>query len=311
MDSEYAKTQVILLELRISDVMRKDVITLHPNDKMSHLRETLKSYRISGVPIIDGDELVGIISIEDLIRWLSDGGGDYAVSDKMTRNPDCFFADQPLMQVMRLFDELGYGRFPVLDRKSKRMVGILTKGDIIEGVMRKLEHEYKEEEIRQYRASHIFEDIIADYKEINLIYRVIGQDFERAGLASTSMKRNFKRLGIRPDIIHRLAIASYEAEMNVVIYTNGGIMEYRVTPDEIYLKIEDQGPGIEDIDKALEPGYSTAADWIRELGFGAGMGLCNIKKNADKMEINSIPGVGTTLIIRILTEDSNEIESNS
>ncbi|MDY6969578.1 MAG: CBS domain-containing protein [Spirochaetota bacterium] len=308
MTLNYAKTQVILLELKIKDVMCKDVITLNPNSKMTELRETLRKYRISGTPVMDGDELVGIISIEDLIRWLSEGGKESSVSERMSGSPECLYMDQPLVQIVSNFDESGYGRFPVIDRNSKKLVGIVTKGDILEGVLRKLEHDYEEEEIRQYRASHIFEDIIAEYKEIYTTYKIIGKDFEKAGSASTQMKKNLKRLGIRPDIIRRLAIASYEAEMNVVIYTDGGIMDYRVTPNEISLEVKDDGPGIEDIEKALQPGFSTATDWIRELGFGAGMGLCNIKKCSDKMNIISTPGIGTTLKISILTGNSDETE---
>jgi anti-sigma regulatory factor (Ser/Thr protein kinase) len=96
--------------------------------------------------------------------------------------------------------------------------------------------------------------------------------------------------------------------MNVVIYADRGIMEFRITPEEVSLRIRDQGPGIEDLEKAMQPGYSTAADWVRELGFGAGMGLQNIKKCADRMDLRSTPGVGTTLKIRIFTGKTNETE---
>jgi anti-sigma regulatory factor (Ser/Thr protein kinase) len=196
----------------------------------------------------------------------------------------------------------------VIERDGGQMVGILTKGSIIEGVLRKLEREFKEEEIRAYRVSHIFEDLLADYKEIYLTYNVPGKDFDRAGSASTRMKRNLKRLGIRPDIIHRLAIASYEAEMNVVIYTDGGTMEYRISPQEVILRVRDRGPGMADVEQALQPGWSTAESWVRDLGFGAGMGLPNIKKCADKLEIDSRPGSGTTLKLRIFTGEANETQ---
>jgi CBS domain-containing protein/anti-sigma regulatory factor (Ser/Thr protein kinase) len=299
MDETYATRQILLMELKVGDVMHKDVVIISPEARMSELRMVLYDNRISGTPVVEGDELVGIISIEDLIRWLSDGAGDYRVGDRMTKNPEIVFADQPLINVIRLIDKFGYGRFPVLDRKKNKLVGIVTKGDIIEGTLKKIEKEYKEEEIRQYRASHIFEDITAEYKEIYLTYKVKSKDFDHAGHASTQMKRNLKRLGIRPDVIHKLSIASYEAEMNIVLHSEGGIMEYRVAPEEVILKIEDYGPGIEDVEKAMKPGYSTASEWIRELGFGAGMGLSNIKKYSDKMEIRSKVSEGTTIIIHI------------
>lgn len=313
MDESYAVTQVLLMELRVEDVMREDIVTVKADTKMSELRKILYDKRISGTPVVDDDDkLVGIISIEDLIRWLSDGGADLTVGDKMSTKIEYVYSDQPLVFVIKLIDKYGFGRFPVLDRKSKKMVGIITKGDIIEGTLRRLEQDFKDEEIRQYRASHIFEDIAAEYKEIYLTYKVKSKDFDHAGQASTQMKRNLKRLGIRPDIIHRLSIVSYEAEMNVVLHSEGGIMEYRVTPEEITLKVEDFGPGIEDIEKAMQPGFSTASDWIRELGFGAGMGLPNIKKYSDNMEIGSKVGEGTVIIIHIfISGNENETKKNS
>ncbi|UCF09837.1 MAG: CBS domain-containing protein [Candidatus Bipolaricaulota bacterium] len=301
MDVRYAKTQELLYELKIAEVMRRELNTFSPVMTMSELRDILRDHRISGVPVLEGEELVGIVSIEDLIRWLSAGGEDCAIAAEMTKKPECLYADQPLVHAIKRFDESGFGRFPVIDRATGKLAGILTKGKLMEGVLRKLESEIEEEELRRYRASHIFEDITADYKEIYLTYDVPGKDFDRAGSASTGMKRNLKRLGIHPDIIHRLAIASYEAEMNLVIYTDGGVMEFHISPQEVFLRVKDNGPGIEDIEKAMQTGYSTAAHWVRELGFGAGMGLSNINKCADKMEIDSTPGIGTTLKIRMFT----------
>ncbi len=306
MDVRYAKTQELLYELKIGEVMGRDPITVRPDMTMSELRDILRDHRISGVPVLDGDELVGIVSIEDLIRWLSAGGKDCAIAAEMTKPPECLYADQPLVHAIKRFDESGYGRFPVIDRGTGRLSGILTKGKLMEGVLRKLESDFEEEELRRYRASHIFEDITADYKEIYLTYDVPGKDFDRAGSASTGMKRNLKRLGIHPDIIHRLAIASYEAEMNLVIYTDGGVMEFHISPQEVFLRVKDNGPGIENVKKAMQMGYSTAAQWVRELGFGAGMGLSNIDKCADKLEIDSTPGIGTTLKIRIFTGPNHE-----
>lgn len=304
METKFDKTLEILFELKISDVMQKDIITMSPDDEMSDLRRTLRDAAISGVPVVKGNELVGIISIEDLIRWLSNGGVKSTIGEKMQKDPKCIYSDQPLIQAVKRFDQLGYGRFPVIDRETNKLVGIITKGDIIESTLKKLETEYKEEEIRQYRASHIFQDITADYKEIFLKFNIIGKDFDRAGNASTTLKKDLKRLGIRPDIIQRVAIASYEAEMNIVIYTDGGTMSYRITKDKVSIEVKDLGPGIEDVEKAMQPGYTTSEPWVKELGFGAGMGLSNIKKCSDTMEIKSFPGSGTTLKIIILTGEN-------
>lgn len=304
METKFDKTLEILFELKISDVMQKDIITMSPDDEMSDLRRTLRDAAISGVPVVKDNDLVGIISIEDLIRWLSNGGVKSTIGEKMQKDPKCIYSDQPLIQAVKRFDQLGYGRFPVIDRETNKLVGIITKGDIIESTLKKLETEYKEEEIRQYRASHIFQDITADYKEIFLKFNIIGKDFDKAGKASTTLKKDLKRLGIRPDIIQRVAIASYEAEMNIVIYTDGGTLSYRITKDKVSIEVKDLGPGIEDVEKAMQPGYTTSEPWVKELGFGAGMGLSNIKKCSDTMEIKSFPGSGTTLKIIILTGEN-------
>ncbi len=302
----FAINQEMLFELKVADVMRTDVITVAPDQDMGELYILLRDHQISGTPVVADGRLVGIISIEDLIRWLNGGGGQGKIGDHMTAGPVCLYPEMLLVHAIKQFDQSGFGRFPVVRQDTDELVGILTKGTIIEGMLRRLSQELRDEELRQYRASHIFEDIAAEYKEILLTYEVVGKDFDRAGRASTQMKKNLKRLGIRPDIIHRLAIASYEAEINSVIYSDGGIMVFRVTPDEVCMKVKDRGPGIENIELAMQEGWSGAADWVREMGFGAGMGIPNIRKNSDKFELDSIPGVGTTLTIRIFTGETEK-----
>ena len=114
-----------------------------------------------------------------------------------------------------------------------------------------------------------------------------------------TMKSILREIGIDPPVIRRAAIAAYEAEMNVVLYARKGSMELRVSPRDIRIHVEDEGQGIPDIELAMQEGYSTASDEIREMGFGAGMGLPNIKKNADSFDISSVVGKGTALDITI------------
>ena len=194
----------------------------------------------------------------------------------------------------------GTAASPYSTGKAGSSSGIITKGDIILGTLHKMEHDYSEEEIRQYRASHFFEDINADHIDLSLSFSIAGLDFDKAGIASTTMKKNLKRLGLQPDVIRRASIASYEAEMNQVIYGGGGTMRFNINDEKITILVEDGGPGIADVDLAMQEGYTTAEPWVRELGFGAGMGLPNIKKCADTFDITSTPGVGTTLRIEIL-----------
>ncbi len=299
----FTKVQELVYELKVRDAVTKNVITAGPETLMSELREILRSNQISGVPVMDGDKLIGIISIDDFINWSAGDRIDCPIKDKMTREVKALYEDEPLIHAVSRLDKTGFGRFPVINRHG-RLVGILSKGDIIERLLRKLEIDYQEEEIHRYRASHLFEDIVADKVLLTFQSHIKGQDFDRAGEASSSLKKTLHRLGIHPQIVRRAAIASYEAEMNVVIYTNGGDVIAQVRPDQINIFVSDSGPGIKDVEKAMQPGYSTASEWVRELGFGAGMGLVNIKKCADKMNLTSKVGQGTYLKISIDLKDA-------
>ncbi len=138
-------------------------------------------------------------------------------------------------------------------------------------------------------------------------FKIMGGDYGNAGSTSTSIKEILKEIGIDPSIVIRASIAVYEAEMNVVMYANKGTITLNITPEKLHLKLEDEGQGIADIDQAMKEGFSTATHEMREMGFGAGMGLPNIKKNADRFEIASIPGKGTTLdIIFCLNKTGNK-----
>jgi len=136
----------------------------------------------------------------------------------------------------------------------------------------------------------------------NLIFHfdVSGNDFTSAGQASVQVKKNLRQLGFTPEIIRRVSIAMYEGEINMVIHAGGGTADVIVSEEYIEIILQDRGPGIKDIEQAMQAGYSTATDTIRSLGFGAGMGLPNMKKNTDSMEIKSTLGVGTCITMRVL-----------
>ncbi len=306
-EKKFSKIQELVYELKVGDVMKREVITVHPDTPMSEFREVLRYRNISGTPVVEGDRLIGIISIEDLIGWLTNCREDFPLRNRMSTNVITVYNDDPLVTAVSKLEQYGYGRLPVLDRKTSKLVGIVTKGVIIEGLLRELEIDYHEEEIHRYRASHIFEDITAHETELIIRYSITGREFEKGGEAASGVKKTLKRLKIAPDICRRAAIAAYEAEMNVIFYTDGGNMQVIVRPDIIHIDVSDHGPGIPDIKKALEPGFSTAPEWIRELGFGAGMGLNNIQSCADEMNISSVINEGTRLIIKIfLKKDETE-----
>lgn len=130
-------------------------------------------------------------------------------------------------------------------------------------------------------------------------YEVKAGDYVVAGEASSSIKGLLKKLGISGDIVRRMTIAAYEAEMNLVIHSEGGHLILKISPAELLLISQDEGPGIPDIDLAMEEGYSTAPDEAREMGFGAGMGLANIKRCADEFNIKSSVGIGTKVEVKI------------
>ena len=126
-----------------------------------------------------------------------------------------------------------------------------------------------------------------------------GDDFTRAGEASGAVKSQLKQMQLTPDIVRRVAIAMYEGEINMVIHADGGTIDVCITPEYIEMVLKDKGPGIPDVEKAMQAGYSTAPDNVRNLGFGAGMGLPNMKKYTDEMKVETTLGVGTTVTMRI------------
>lgn len=136
-------------------------------------------------------------------------------------------------------------------------------------------------------------------ESIKLHYTVPGDDFTRAGAASGDVKRTLKELGVSPTVIRNVSIAMYEGEINMVIHADGGEIDVEITEEEIIMTLSDKGPGIENIELAMKEGYSTAPDNIRTLGFGAGMGLPNIKKYTDSFSIETEVGVGTTLHLMV------------
>jgi len=301
-EKEITKLQALAYELTVEQAMTSEVVTVFPHSTMAEFREVLRANRISGTPVVEDGRMIGIVSIEDLINALAAGELNATVSEKMTSAPVTLYADEPLVHAVSKFSRFQFGRFPVVNREGD-LVGIVTQGDVVQAMLRRLEVDYHEEEIHHYRASHIFEDIIADDIALVFGYRVAARDFDRAGEASSGLKRTLSRLGVHPRMIRRVAVATYEAEMNIVIFTDGGEIVAEVRPDRIKIEALDKGPGIPDIEQAMQPGFSTASGWVREMGFGAGMGLPNIQACADEIQLESTVGVGTHLDIIIYLDE--------
>jgi serine/threonine-protein kinase RsbT len=141
-------------------------------------------------------------------------------------------------------------------------------------------------------------------------YEIQGRDFVDAGLVSSQIKKSLKAKGVAEDIIRRVAVLTFEAEVNIISYATQGTISYYVLPETIIIEAIDAGPGIKDIEQAMQEGYSTADDSIREMGFGAGMGLANIKRSSDIFEITSEPGKGTCVKCTLMIKRRVQSEEN-
>ncbi len=296
------RVEELAYELRVDEVMTGNVKALDPEMPMSEALDLFRNARISGAPVVGNGRVVGVISLEDLIRWLTSGSMESTVDQYMSTGLITVHRKAPVVDALRLFVNSSHGRLPVLD-DNDQLVGIITKGDVTRGLLDALQRNYQAEELRTYRASHLFEDIVSDRTSLMLRYSIAHGDFTHGGAASSHIKRALLRMGANTQIARRCGIATYEAEINLMIHTNnGGVIRVEIEPHQITLEAYDDGPGIKNVDLAMKPGYSTATDKIRELGFGAGMGLVNIQRCVDSMILESTYGKGTRLRMKIFLQ---------
>ena len=300
---EINRVEELSYDLKTRDVMTTSLRTASSQMPLARVLDILRINRISGVPVLDEGNLVGIISLEDIVRAMEKNELSATTSQYMTKDVVTVASYDSIVKAIRIFAEKGIGRLPVVDENHK-LVGKKTKGDITRGILVALQKDYKEEEVRRYRASHLFQDIISERTTLVLRYTIKAGDFTQGGKASSHIKRALIRLGADPQLTRRCCIAVYEAEMNLIIHTtNGGILKLEVEPHRITMSATDDGPGIPDTEKVFQPGYSTATEAVREMGFGAGMGLVNMKRCVDTIDLNSKVGEGTKLVMRIFIPD--------
>ncbi|HEY6011773.1 MAG TPA: CBS domain-containing protein [Nitrospirota bacterium] len=300
---QVTKTQEMVYEVTVGEVMASQMVTMGPDQTMAEFRVILRDNRISGTPVVENGKLVGVVSIEDLINALTDNAINAPIRERMKTKVECLYTDELLVHCIAKFSEFGYRRYPVLNRDDK-LVGIITKGSIVEGLLRKLEVEYARTETKVSETyerptmRQFFEDVTADEISFAFKYYVAGQSLKEAGKAASELKNALKKLGVCPPILRRMGVATYEAEINLASYTNGGEIRAQIEKWGVTIEVVDHGPGIPDVELAMQPGYSTAPEWVRELGFGAGMGLVNIQKCADEMDLKSSVPEGTHLTMR-------------
>jgi CBS domain-containing protein/anti-sigma regulatory factor (Ser/Thr protein kinase) len=291
----------LIYTLKIRDVMTKELRTISRTETMRRAQTVMKECGIGGLPVVENGRLFGIVSVGDIINALDNKIIEDKVEDQMTRNVIVLEEDMPLSLGITYFDRYHFRFFPVLD-KNNNLVGIVTSRDIINKLLVEMNKEVT-----------LLEQLIPTPAQVNSysVYKeFIHQkfSFEDAGVASGEFKKILQSKGFNAKLIRRVAVAAYELEMNLVIHSDGGKISMAVSEDKIEIAAKDRGPGIKDLKLALQEGWSTANEWIRSLGFGAGMGLANVKRVSDDFHIQSELGRGTEVrsIIKITKEAADE-----
>lgn len=282
----------LLFKLKIKDVMTAEVITVQRSDRLRKVQHLMRDNRISGVPVAENGRLFGIISIDDIIRALDGGHINDRVDRHMSVNVVVLEEDMPLSFGISYFDKFKFGRFPVLNREN-HLVGILSSRDVSTTLLQELSNEYRKIEARLPHQATTTTGPTARRFQINRY------DFENAGKASQTIKKILIERGMPASLIRRVAVAAYEMEINQVVHSVGGTLTFQMDEAKIDLLATDDGPGIGNVEDALTEGFTTANEWIKSLGFGAGMGLTNIRRVADDFAIHSTLGSGTTVHVVI------------
>ena len=282
----------IIHKLRIRDVMTRKVITVERGTSLRRVQAIMKQNGITGVPVAEKGRLLGMVSVDDILQALDEGHINDDVEERMSRNLIVLEDDMPLSFGISYFEKYRYGRFPILDR-DKQLVGIITSRDILVTLLLEFNKEMSklEQEVHHSTGSA---PVATGTRE----FAVRRFDFENAGKASHEIKKVYKEYNPDPKTVRRVAVAAYELEMNLVVHSNGGKVVFSLDGPVATIEAIDNGPGIEDVEQAVEEGYTTATEWVRSLGFGAGMGLPNVKRVADDFSIESSPN-GTRVSVRI------------
>lgn len=286
---------LVLLELiqrlKVRDVMTSNLATVQRSATLRDVQELMRRKKISGVPVEEDGRFFGLVSIDDIIRALGGGYIDDPCNKHMTTKLVVLEDDMPISFALRYFDRYHYGRFPVLNR-DRRLVGIICQRDINRVLLVELSKELNRLEMASGKGL-AQEGISKLY--LMREFTVCKYDFENAGKAANEIKLLLQARQLPPKLIRRIAVAAYELEINLCVHSDGGILACQISNGKAEVLARDAGPGIEDVEWACRDGTSTANEWIRSLGFGAGMGLANVKRVADELDVKSKKGSGTTV----------------
>ena len=288
---------VIIMELlqrfKVRDVMKRTVISIARDTPMREAQRIMRENRISGLPVSEEGRLFGIVSVNDIINALDNGWIDEKVENHMATNLVVLEAGMPLAYALRYFNNYTYGRFPVLD-SSRKLVGIISQRDVMRALLYELSVEIRKLERKASRGSNAPEHASSE-NYFRKEFAVVHNDLGSAGRAANEIKQILKDRKVDRSVARRVAVAAYELEINICIHSHGGILTFILSDDTITIKAKDRGPGIPDIEWACRDGTSTANDWIRSMGFGAGMGLSNSKRVSDGFDIQSEVGKFTAV----------------
>jgi len=296
----------IFSNIKASEVMTKNVTTLTPENKMSQAKEMMRIKKISGIPILDKkDKLIGIISLEDIIKALEFNKINEPIQSLMTTNVITVNLNDKLADIVEKFDILKLRRFPVVDENNK-VHGIISRVDILHGILEKFNLIYSHDKKRNSTLSQEISLITGEKLLINeaeFHFSIDNADIIAAGTGAALLQQFLKKKEIDNEIIRRIGVATYEAETNVVIHSKstGDILCF-IKEDRIIIRVTDKGIGIEDLEKAMEEGFTTASDYVKEFGFGAGMGIQNMKRFTDKLVIISEKKRGTQVEMVFYTD---------
>ena len=287
----------LIYEIKVKDAMTRNVIYFSQDATFREIQLSLKKNKISGAPILDENKnIVGMVSIDNVITALDEGYVNDKVKYYMTKEVITIPQSYSLVSAIKKFEYYKFGRLPVTkNARTAEIAGILTMGDILNCLLISIQTIAEKVEKKEDQNTQLSEKMIRQGKKKNLQFEVKKADFDNAGQVASMIRNYLQKLNIDKQILRRVAIVCYEAEMNISIHSLGGHITVEIEESKITITATDYGPGIPDIEEAMRPGYTTASEQIRALGFGAGMGLPNIKKCADHLELESSMETGTIL----------------
>ncbi|MBM7558934.1 CBS domain-containing protein [Marinitoga litoralis] len=285
---------------KIGEIMTSPAIVVTPEISIKQVKDIMKIKKISGLPVVKkGLKLVGIISIEDIINVLEKGSLNDNVYQWMSKKVISLNENDTLSKFMDYSQKYKYGRYPIINEENK-VVGIITKYDVISWLFEKLGtiyiHDDRRKKVLNQEFTSKLTGEILDNDKVSFKFDINYYDIQKIGIGATKLKAFLKSKNINDSLIRKVSIATYEAEANVVIHSESyGEIYCWDFEDSIRLLIKDYGKGIENVEMAMQEGFSTASEDVRSQGFGAGMGLPNMKRFSDKMTIISEVGKGVTI----------------